>query len=76
MAASNYGRVESTSQRPLMFVADNGNNCATPHTSAELKYPSPGPDVVAGDSEYPIELPSGKCGQKEMLEKQAYDGRH
>ena len=61
-------------KRPLMFVADDGNDCATPHTTAELKYPSPGPDIVEGDGEYPVEMPSGKCGQKEMLEAQAYGG--
>ena len=26
--------------------------------SAEVKYPNPGPDVVPGDGEYPLALPS------------------
>ncbi|USW52729.1 hypothetical protein Slin15195_G060480 [Septoria linicola] len=60
--------------RPRMFVADNGNDCTTPHTSAELKYPEPGLEVVTGDGEYPLELPTGACGQAEMLAKQAYTG--
>lgn len=72
-AASDVVSVAFT-KRPLMLVADDGNDCTTPHTTAELKYPSPGPDVVDGDGEYPVEMPSGKCGQKEMLEGQAYDG--
>lgn len=48
--------------RPGMFVADTKNGCRTPHTTAELKYPDPGPDVVEGDGVYPLELPSGACG--------------
>ncbi|PIA95054.1 hypothetical protein CB0940_08152 [Cercospora beticola] len=58
--------------RPLMFVADNGNDCETPHSTAELKFPEPGPEVVVGDGVYPLELPKGACGQKEMLAKQGY----
>ncbi|GIZ45785.1 hypothetical protein CKM354_000893800 [Cercospora kikuchii] len=58
--------------RPLMFVADNGNDCETPHSTAELKFPEPGPEVVIGDGVYPFELPQGACGQKEMLAKQGY----
>ncbi|EME45691.1 hypothetical protein DOTSEDRAFT_79599 [Dothistroma septosporum NZE10] len=60
--------------RPLMFVADDGNDCLTPHTTAELRYPEPGPDVVLGDGAYPLELPIGKCGQEQMLAKQAFTG--
>ncbi|KAF2164555.1 lytic polysaccharide monooxygenase [Zasmidium cellare ATCC 36951] len=60
--------------RPLMFVADDGNECLTPHTTAELKYPHPGPDVVQGDGAYPLELPSGKCAPSQMLLKQGYNG--
>lgn len=68
------GSAVAFNDRPLMFVADNGNDCLTPHTTAELRYPDPGPDVVQGDGAYPLELPSGSCGQKEMLAKQAYTG--
>ncbi|KAM3416619.1 hypothetical protein BST61_g8210 [Cercospora zeina] len=60
--------------RPLMFVADNGNDCETPRSTAELQYPEPGPEVVSGDGEYPLELPKGACGQVEMLAKQTYSG--
>lgn len=58
-----------------MFVADNGNDCETPHSTAELKYPDPGPEIVSGDGVYPVELPSGACGQEEMLAKQAYNDK-
>lgn len=57
--------------RPLMFIADDGNKCTTPQTTAELQYPDPGPDVVEGDGEYPLELPSGECGRPG---RQAYHG--
>ncbi|KAF1986850.1 lytic polysaccharide monooxygenase [Aulographum hederae CBS 113979] len=49
-------------KRPLMLLADIDNGCSTPRTTAELKYPEPGPDVVEGDGEYPLELPAGSCG--------------
>ena len=48
--------------RPLMLMADVDNGCLTPKTTAEVKYPQPGPDVVTGDGAYPLELPSGTCG--------------
>jgi hypothetical protein len=50
--------------RPDMLFADVKNECITPHTTAEVKYPHPGPDVVEGDGEYPLEMPgpSEKCG--------------
>lgn len=60
--------------RPLMFVADDGNDCFTPRSTAELKYPEPGPDVVLGDGAYPLELPTGQCSQEQMLAKQAFKG--
>ncbi|KAI9730193.1 MAG: hypothetical protein M1834_005957 [Cirrosporium novae-zelandiae] len=44
--------------RPEMLVADIGNGCLTPHTTAEVKYPNPGPDVVPGDGVYPLVLPT------------------
>jgi hypothetical protein len=44
-----------------MLVADIGNGCLTPSTNAELKFPEPGPDVVQGDGEYPLQLPSGNA---------------
>lgn len=47
--------------RPLMFIADISNGCETPRTTAELKYPQPGPDVVMGDGVYPLEGPTGNC---------------
>jgi hypothetical protein len=47
--------------RPEMFVPDYAGGCITPETVAELKYPDPGPDIVNGDGEYPVELPSGTC---------------
>ncbi|KAI9875315.1 MAG: hypothetical protein M1830_008633 [Pleopsidium flavum] len=51
-------------QRPGFLIADTGNGCETPHTTAEVKYPNPGPDVVVGDGAYPLELPTpkDKCG--------------
>ena len=58
-------------KRPLMFIADDGNECLTPKTTAELKYPHPGPNAVPGDGEYPLELPSGNC---DRVGGQAYDG--
>jgi hypothetical protein len=48
--------------RPEMLVADSSNGCMTPHTTAEVKYPNPGPDMVPGDGMYPLELPTGNCG--------------
>ncbi|KAI9842572.1 MAG: hypothetical protein M1838_003072 [Thelocarpon superellum] len=56
--------VMSYGQRPAMLIADTGNGCATPHTTAEVKYPNPGPDVVPGDGVYPLEMPTPpeKCG--------------
>lgn len=65
------------SERPLMLVADVGNNCLTPRTTAELMFPHPGPDVHDGDGEYPLQLPSGECGQEAMANvyvRQAYKG--
>jgi hypothetical protein len=48
-------------QRPLMLISDIGNGCSSPKTTAELKYPNPGPDVMEGDGEYPLQLPAGSC---------------
>jgi hypothetical protein len=51
------------SSRPGMLFSDIGNGCASPKSSAELKYPNPGPDVQQGDGAYPLALPTGdKCG--------------
>jgi hypothetical protein len=50
------------SSRPVMLFADVNNGCLSPKTTAELKYPNPGPDVVEGDGEYPLQLPTGTCG--------------
>lgn len=51
-------------QRPGPLVANDGNGCQTPHTTAEVKFPNPGPDVVTGDGTYPLALPGpdDKCG--------------
>ncbi|EMC92258.1 hypothetical protein BAUCODRAFT_283706 [Baudoinia panamericana UAMH 10762] len=57
--------------RPEMFVADDVNGCVTPHTTAELRYPFPGPEVVTGDGAYPLQLPTGNCGGVGV---QAYHG--
>lgn len=50
--------------RPSFLFPDVGNGCETPKTSAEVKYPNPGPDVEPGDGVYPLALPSpaDKCG--------------
>jgi hypothetical protein len=53
-------------ERPLMLVADVGNGCLTPRTAAEVKFPDPGPDVVAGDGIYPLQYPTGDCSPKKQ----------
>ena len=55
------------SQRPGPLIADipePDNGCHTVKTTAEVKYPNPGPDVVEGDGQYPLALPTpaAKCG--------------
>lgn len=54
----------SYASRPQMLFADIDNGCESVKTTAELKYPNPGPDVVQGDGVYPLALPTpaGKCG--------------
>jgi hypothetical protein len=47
--------------RPSMLFAIAANGCNSPKTIAELKYPNPGPTLVEGDGDYPVELPSGNC---------------
>lgn len=61
-------------ERPEMLVADDGNGCLTPHTTAEVRYPLPGPDVVVGDGVYPLELPYGSCGSVGVQEYQGETG--
>jgi hypothetical protein len=60
-----HGRSSSSAMafhdRPLMLVADMGNDCHTPRTVAEVKFPNPGPDVVTGDGVYPLQYPTGNC---------------
>ncbi|KAL1860964.1 hypothetical protein Plec18170_001478 [Paecilomyces lecythidis] len=50
--------------RPSFLFADIDNGCETPKTTAEVKYPNPGPDVQPGDGVYPLALPypANKCG--------------
>ncbi|OCK75599.1 lytic polysaccharide monooxygenase [Lepidopterella palustris CBS 459.81] len=52
------------SSRPQMLLADIDNGCESVKTTHELKYPNPGPDVVQGDGEYPLAMPTpaNKCG--------------
>jgi hypothetical protein len=51
------------SSRPGMLFSDIGNGCSSPKSSAELRYPNPGPDVQPGDGAYPLALPTGEaCG--------------
>jgi hypothetical protein len=64
-SASASARIMLFHERPIMFVADDGNRCETPKETAELKYPDPGPDVVRGDGAYPLEHPTGACHQVE-----------
>ncbi|KAI9808230.1 MAG: hypothetical protein M1825_004687 [Sarcosagium campestre] len=52
----------SFNDRPGMLFADINNGCFTPHTTAETRFADPGPDVVEGDGEYPLETPTGDCG--------------
>ena len=66
--------------RPVMLVTDTGNGCSSPHTTAELKYPDPGPDVVTGDGAYPLALPSpaAKCSTQMSIrdvEHAVYSGK-
>jgi hypothetical protein len=51
-------------ERPSMLMVDVDNGCVSPRTTAELKYPNPGPEVVKGDGVYPLELPTPRdiCG--------------
>lgn len=53
--------VAAFNERPSMFFGDTDDGCESPLTSAELKYPNPGPDVVPGDGVYPLALPQGEC---------------
>ncbi|MCJ1303397.1 hypothetical protein MMC08_006206 [Hypocenomyce scalaris] len=43
---------------PGPLIADTGNGCETPLTTAEVQYPNPGPDIVPGDGVYPLALPT------------------
>ena len=51
-------------QLPGPLIADTGNGCETPLTTAEVQYPNPGPDIVPGDGVYPLALPTpaAMCG--------------
>ncbi|KAF2683750.1 lytic polysaccharide monooxygenase [Lentithecium fluviatile CBS 122367] len=62
-------RAVSWAERPAMLFNDfPGADCFSQafqdeQHSTELEYPNPGPDVVKGDGEYPLALPSGAaCG--------------
>ncbi|KAK3717041.1 hypothetical protein LTR37_006096 [Vermiconidia calcicola] len=61
-------------ERPLMFIANDGKGCWTPKSTAELKYPDPGPVVVSGDGEYPLELPYGQCDRSVQQAEQVKPG--
>ena len=54
-------------KRPGPLVADipdPNNGCETVRTTAEVKYPNPGPQIVPGDGVYPLAYPTpaDKCG--------------
>ncbi|OJD22595.1 hypothetical protein ACJ73_06059 [Blastomyces percursus] len=53
----------SFNERPGFLFANIDNECQTPETDFELKYPDPGPDVAEGDGEYELKLPEpvDKC---------------
>ncbi|OXV08724.1 hypothetical protein Egran_03513 [Elaphomyces granulatus] len=63
-SASPFSVSVAFNDRPSFLIADIDNGCLTPKTSAEVKYPNPGPDVLIGDGEYPLDLPTpaNKCG--------------
>lgn len=44
--------------RPNFLFANIKNGCETVNGTAEVKYPSPGPDVVTGDGTYPLAFPT------------------
>ncbi|KAB2577576.1 hypothetical protein DBV05_g3798 [Lasiodiplodia theobromae] len=52
-------RAAAWAARADLFIPDPiWHDCKLPLTSAELKYPSPGDELVEGDGEYPLELPA------------------
>jgi hypothetical protein len=56
--------VAFTDRPDMLLFMDLVNGCMPPPSTAELKFPNPGPDVVDGDGAYPLELPTPaqKCG--------------
>ncbi|KAL1587790.1 hypothetical protein WHR41_03594 [Cladosporium halotolerans] len=59
--AKSLPRYVPFSSRPTMLLANAGNGCLAPLTDAELKYPEPGHEIVAGDGAYPLRFPVGNC---------------
>ena len=58
---SPHRRAESDfSTRPDMLISIDyeGATCHSKGNSVELEWPEPGPDVVQGDGEYPLEKPT------------------
>ncbi|KAF4301257.1 hypothetical protein GTA08_BOTSDO07276 [Botryosphaeria dothidea] len=52
-------RATAWAARSDLFVPDPiWHDCKLPLTTSELQYPDPGDQVVKGDGEYPLELPS------------------
>jgi hypothetical protein len=63
-SASPFAVSVAFNDRPSFLIADIDNGCLTPKTSAEVKYPNPGPDILIGDGTYPLALPTPahECG--------------
>ncbi|EKG12228.1 hypothetical protein MPH_10635 [Macrophomina phaseolina MS6] len=52
-------RATAWAARSDLFIPDPiWHDCQLPLTNSELQYPDPGDQVVEGDGEYPLELPS------------------
>ncbi|KAL0259511.1 hypothetical protein SLS55_005248 [Diplodia seriata] len=52
-------RAAAWASRADLFMPDPiWHDCKLPLTDAELKYPSPGDELIEGDGEYPLELPA------------------
>lgn len=52
-------RAAAWAQRSELFIPDPiWHDCKLPLTTAEMKFPNPGDQVLQGDGEYPLELPA------------------